>query len=199
MRIFLKIPCYEGFLKVKIKKISLTILSGIWEGNAWNVILNFIQDLLLKTSPSNPCTFGAKSTKTFGGEKTRSLIRSSFNNWFSSDSNSFHPQAPNKLIFFLEKSQNEKQKKERLKNLLPPQNIMIHIIITHHRVHQIPKRFLVIFFPEMSEFMDNDAVDNFGICFEKFCQSITKTQSIFAATRSPASFGFSDFDAGIFR
>ncbi len=75
---------------------------------------------------------------------------------------------------------------------------MIHIIIIHYMIHQIPKRFLVIFFLEMGEFVNDDAIDDFWIFFEKFCQSVTKTQSIFAATRSPASFGFCDFYASVF-
>lgn len=50
-------------------------------------------------SGSNFCTFRGKSTKTFGGRKTRSLLPCIF--LFSSDSNSFFPQTPLSSQFLL--------------------------------------------------------------------------------------------------
>lgn len=65
-------------------------------------------------------------------------------------------------------------------------------------IHQIPERFLVIFFSEMCEFMNDNGIDEFGIYIEIFRQSITKTESIFSTATSPTVFGFGDFDTGVF-
>lgn len=98
-------------------------------------------------------------------------------------------------------------------------------IFGHHTIHQIPKRFLVIFFTQVGQFVNNDSVDkrrinthrrhrHSGIIFSEsyilvhlcLCvcllqilpQPITKTKSILRATASPSSFRFSDFDTRIF-
>lgn len=98
-------------------------------------------------------------------------------------------------------------------------------ILRHHAIHKIPKRFLVIFFSEVREFMDDNGIDkrrinthrrhrHIGIIFSEshilihlclcvcllqiFRQPITETQSIFTTTTSPSSFRFCDLYASEF-
>lgn len=68
-------------------------------------------------------------------------------------------------------------------------------IIRHPHIHQIPERFLVIFFSKMCELMDDDRVNEVWIRIRGhiFKKAIAKAESIPRATRTPSMIGLRDF------